>query len=217
MSTASNVKLQQTLNRVISAIKVDQPLNKTNRLANPCSLCNRNVTDSGIVCDTCNKWCHPKCDGMSQKEYQYFVDTSDDPNVKWHCLYCTVKFHRNNIPFTLSDTHEINKINISDNMEFCQFLPSEEIISETSKFESLTHDPDTDIPTLLNSKYHSVEAVQNLKQQKNFNIFHSNVNGLESKFNHLSNFLDGMKSPFDVIAISETSEQKMTLLLLIYL
>ena len=208
MSTASNVRLQQTFNRVISAIKIDQPLNKTNKLANPCSLCNRNVTDSGIVCDTCNKWCHPKCEGMSQKEFQFYVDTSDDPDVKWHCLYCTVKFHRKNIPFTLSDTHEINKINQSDSMAFCQFLPSEEIISETSKFETLDHDPDTDIPTLLNSKYHSVEELQKLKDQKNFKIFHSNVNGLESKFQHLNNFLDGTKSPFDVIAISETSENK---------
>ena len=97
MSEASKVKFGQTYNRVIRAIQIDQPLNKTNKLANPCSLCNRNVTDSGIVCDTCNKWCHPKCDGMSQKEFQFYVNTSDDPNVKWHCLYCTVKFHRKNI------------------------------------------------------------------------------------------------------------------------
>ena len=206
MPATTNAKYKQTFSRVISAIKVDQPLNKSNRLENPCSLCNRNVTDSGIVCDTCNKWCHPKCDGMTPKEYQYYVDTSDDPSVKWHCLYCTVKFHRKNIPFTLSETHELIKINHSDSMEFCQFLPSEEIISETSKFETLTHDPDTDIPTLLNSRYHSVEDVQKLKLQKKFNIFHSNVNGLESKFNHLSNFLDGTKTPFDVVAISETSE-----------
>ena len=145
---------------------------------------------------------------MSQKDFQFYVDTSDDPNVKWHCLYCTVKFHRKNIPFTLSDTHELNNINQSDSMSFCQFLPSEEIISETSKFESLTHDSDSDIPIILNSKYHSVEDVQKLKQQKNFNIFHSNVNGLESKFGHLSNFLGANKTSFDVIAISETSEHK---------
>ena len=168
MSKASNVKLQQTFNRVISAIKVDQPLNKTNKLAHPCSLCNRNVTDSGIVCDTCNKWCHPKCDGMSQKEFQYYVNTSDDPNVKWHCLYCTVKFHRKNIPFTLSDSHELEKINQSDSMSFCELLPSEDIISETSKFESLAQDLDTDIPILLNSKYYSVEAVQKLKKAEKF-------------------------------------------------
>ena len=42
MSEPSKVKLEQTFNRVISAIKVDQPLNKTNKLAHPCSL---NVTE----------------------------------------------------------------------------------------------------------------------------------------------------------------------------
>ena len=31
-----NSKLRQTFNRVISAVKVDQPLNKANKLANPC-------------------------------------------------------------------------------------------------------------------------------------------------------------------------------------
>ena len=56
-------------------------------------------------------------------------------------------------------------------MSFCQILPSEEIISETSKFESLTHDSDSDIPIILNSKYHSVEDVQKLKQQKIFTFF----------------------------------------------
>ena len=34
------------------------------------------------------------------------------------------------------------------------------------------------------------------------------MNGLESKFSHLNNFLNGTRSPFDVIAISETSEHK---------
>ena len=207
MSEVSKIKYEQNYNRVISAIKVGQPLNKTNKLANPCSLCNRNVIESGIICDTCNKWCHPKCDGMSQKEFQYYVD-NDDPNIQWHCLYCTVKFNQKNIAFTLSDSHELIKINQSDSMSFCQFLPSEQIISETSKYETLTFDNDSDseIPIMLNSKYHSVEAVQKLNNHKNFNIFHSNVDGLESKFDHLRNFLGGSRTPFDVIAISETSE-----------
>ena len=49
---------------------------------------------------------------------------------------------------------------------------------------------------------------QKLKIEKNFNIFHANVNGLEPKFETLHTFLNGAKSAMDVIAITETSENK---------
>ena len=38
------------------------------------------------------------------------------------------------------------------------------------------------------------------------NIFHANVNGLESKFDTLNNFLAGATSPIDIVALTETSE-----------
>ena len=56
-------------------------------------------------------------------------------------------------------------------------------------------------PTLLTSKYHSVAEVQNLKIEKDLNIFHSNVNGLESKYDTLHTFLNGARTAMDVIAI----------------
>ena len=62
------------------------------------------------------------------------------------------------------------------------------------------------LPSNLKSKYHSVYQFQNLKIQKNFNIFHANVNGLDSKFDNLHTFLAGSKSAMDVIVITETSE-----------
>ena len=47
-----------------------------------------------------------------------------------------------------------------------------------------------------------------MKIQKFFNIFHANVNGLESKFDNLHTFLAGAESVMDVVAITETSENK---------
>ena len=93
-------------------------------------------------------------------------------------------------------------------MDFCKYLPSLEIVHETSSYYkySLPDVNELDVPTLLTSKYHSVSDFQQLKIEKNFNIFHSNVNGLESKLDSLQNFLSGSKSALDVIAISETSE-----------
>ena len=75
---------------------------------------------------------------------------------------------------------------------FCNFLPSLEIVHESSSLAKYSlPDPDCDLPNLVNSKYHSVNEFQDLKIEKNFNIFHSNVNGLESKFGGLHTFLSG--------------------------
>ena len=74
-------------------------------------------------------------------------------------------------------------------MEFCKTIPSLEIIQESSSFEKYSlPDIDSTFPNLLTSKYHSVDEVQNLKIEKDFNIFHANVNGLESKFENLHSF-----------------------------
>ena len=92
-------------------------------------------------------------------------------------------------------------------MKFCEFLPSFETISVTSNFTSFPqNEDDYTLPSYLNSKYYSVYDFQNLKIQNNFNIFHSNMNGLESKFDILHNFLSGSVSAFDVLGITETSQ-----------
>ena len=52
----------------------------------------------------------------------------------------------------------------------------------------------------------SVNKVQTLKNKNNLNIFHSNVNGLESKFDNLYEFISGTSSEFDIIASTETSQ-----------
>lgn len=59
----------------------------------------------------------------------------------------------------------------------------------------------------MNSKYYSVNAFQRLNNHKNLNIFHSNINGLESKFDSLCDFSTGSTAGLDIVAITETSEQ----------
>ena len=34
-----------------------------------CSICDSDVIDLGICCDTCERWCHPKCAWISNEEY----------------------------------------------------------------------------------------------------------------------------------------------------
>ena len=150
---------------------------------------------------------------MSPELYQYYVENQDNPEITWCCLYCTIQFNHQHIPFTLSDEHEIDMINNSDTMKFCENLPTLEEIYETSKFSGFPKPmEEATLPSNLNSKYHTVRDFQKLKIQKNFNIFHANVNGLESKFDNLHTFLSGSNTAMDVIAITERQKTKIILL-----
>ena len=80
-------------------------------------------------------------------------------------------------------------------------------MQQTSSFEKYSlPSTDLDIPNLVTSKYHRVSEFQKLDIANDFNIYHSNANGLESKFDTLHNFVMGSNSLMDVIAITETSE-----------
>ena len=94
-------------------------------------------------------------------------------------------------------------------MKFCESLLNVGEIYETSKFSSFPKPmEEASLASNLNSMYHSVRGFQKLKIQRNFNIFHANVNGLESKFDNLHTFLADAVSNIDVVAITETSENK---------
>ena len=202
MIDASILKLNNNVDRIIEAILLDRDLNPPNRLSWPCSVCNRNCLRNSERCGGCGKWCHLACDGTSLAQYRQYEGV-------WCCLACTVGFHHRHVPFTSCSLSELVNINNSDTMEFCNFLPSLEVVRESSSFAKYSQpDPDLDLPNLVNSGYHSVSDFQNLNIQKNFNLFHSNVNGLETKLDALRTFLAGSRSSMDVVAITETSESE---------
>ena len=68
-------------------------------------------------------------------------------------------------------------------------------------------DLDIRISNLKDCKYYSVEEIQKSKFDNNFNIFHNNVNGLETKFGQLHNLIASVSPGFDLIAITETSHK----------
>ena len=87
-----------------------------------------------------------------------------------------------------------------------------------SKFSNqLDNEIDYNLPILSNCKYFTVNEVRNLKNNNNFNLFHSNINGLDSKFDDLYDFISSTSSAFDVIAITETSQKTMNTLKLMSL
>ena len=79
MVEASKLKLYNNIDRIVAAILLGKDLNPPNtRLSYPCSICNRNCLHNSIQCDNCDKWCHIKCDGTNEEEYEYYCKTGDE-------------------------------------------------------------------------------------------------------------------------------------------
>ena len=78
----------------------------------------------------------------------------------------------------------------------------------TSKFSDLEDDDlNYELPTLSTSKYYSTQELAKLKISKQFNIFHTNINGLENIFEILHEFITNATYDFDIIGITETSQK----------
>lgn len=167
-----------------------------------CNICFKSVLkkqkNDSFLCSHCNKWSHKKCDDVNNKL-----------NSNEHCLKCSISFIHVNIPFTLCNNLDLLNLNASNSTKFLNSLPTLEIISEISKISDLSSsDVDLNLAYQYDCSYYSVNDIQNLNLNKNLNIFHSNINGLESKFENLHEFLFSTKSKMDIVALTETSERK---------
>ena len=100
-------------------------------------------------------------------------------------------------PLTLCNDVLLMNIRNSDSMKMFEALPSFEAVFKVSKFSNLRN---------IDCKYYLMDHFQKFqaKNKNNFNIFHSNVNGIESHHDVLHTFL----TDFDVLNITETSEKK---------
>ena len=65
-----------------------------------------------------------------------------------------------------------------------------------------------EIPSKSYSKYYSIKDFKTLNISKSFNIFHSNINGLESKLDNLCEFLSWTSNKIDILTFTETSEKE---------
>ena len=67
---------------------------------------------------------------------------------------------------------------------------------------------DENIINLTNCKYYTVSEFHNSIEGNNLNIFHNNINGLETKCENLNQFLSNISTQFDIIAVTETLQRK---------
>ena len=71
-----------------------------------------------------------------------------------------------------------------------------------------TNEASIEIPSKSCSKYYSIKDFTTLNISKSFNIFYSNINGLESKLDNLCEFLSGTSNKIDILTFTETSDKE---------
>ena len=115
-------------------------------------------------------------------------------------------------PYNSCNTTELNSINSTDRY-FYNEQPNIIPINyqhniNQNNIDLYDNDLDFNISNLTDCKYYSVDEFQKLKSNTSLNIFHNNVNGLETKFDKLQNFFANSFLDLDIIAITETSQQE---------
>ena len=178
----------------------------------PCGICKKNVNKNqkAILCSNCAHWIHIKCKGMSIMDYNQMIEynstLSDEEieNYEWLCNKCQILKTSQIFPYGL----ELLNINYADSMKSLENLPTFDITSQAANFDSLKqYDIDDNIIDNLNSRYYSAQEFQSLTANNTFNVFHTNLDGLGSKFDLLCNFINNTKIDLDIICLSETSQK----------
>ena len=95
--------------------------------------------------------------------------------------------------------------------QFLENLPSYITTSKAHSIDSLSEsDIDENITTNINSRYYSANEFKTIENNNSFNILHSNLNGLESKFVEYHQFINNIEMDIDILCISETSQKEAT-------
>ena len=102
---------------------------------------------------------------MSAEEYDFVTTTNDDGTISCKCLYCTVNFLMKILRSHWLGMKKFSiKINNSDSMTYCEFLPTLDSLSETVKYVNIHlengSDVDQIISSLLSTKYYGTNAFQ---------------------------------------------------------
>ena len=183
----------------------------------PCGICQKNVNNNqkAIECTKCKFWIHIKCNGTSINEYNKIIEDNftltevEIDNKEWLCKKCEISNMAEIFPFGLETNDELQNILLNDSLRILENLPSYEIISKASDIDSLKqYDIDDNIVTNINSRYYPAFEFQSLVNKNSFNLFHTNINGLENKIDQLQNFINTSNMNIDIIGISETSQSE---------
>ena len=183
----------------------------------PCGICQKNVNNNqkAIECSNCKYWIHIKCNGTTDDEYRKMVNENDlmsESDIalqKWLCYKCTISNMAALFPFGLENDYELKNVLNNESLKILDNLPTFDIYSKANSLDSLKQfDIDENVIIDINSRYYPVSEFQNLKLNNSFLIMHSNLNGLENKFDEYHNFVSNTKMDIDLLCISETSQKE---------
>ncbi len=170
----------------------------------PCGICHKNVNNNGILCNTCNFWHHIKCNNISVSEYEALSNEPDD--VPWFCINCSINYNKSIFPFGSIENEPLSYLFDFDKPSVVDSLPSFEITSHLTNLPNLQdYDIDEQLPSKIDSSYHTIQDVSNLSISNNdLSFLHMNVRSLSCHFDELQYLLSTLNISFDVVAVSET-------------
>ena len=205
MVTSIQSKLQQIIENIVDGYARQSP---RKCIINPCGTCSKSISKSQklIKCTVCQKDHHIKCNDLSDND----IVVIQKKKSEWKCIICVLTYNLKHIPFTSLQNSEIVNLNQSDTMKFLETFPPNNIINVTDEISSIKPTDINELPSNSSSKYYSNDQVKKVKLDRKFNIFHSNLNGLESKLDNLQQFIASLNNKLDIITLSETSEQEDT-------
>ena len=204
-------------NYLIESLKQQNNYYKNNINAthpHPCGICQKNVNQNQkyLECSSCKYWIHIKCNGSSIEEYHTIMGNKTvltDVQLDWHCNKCKILKLANIFPFGLVDNSDLFHILNSDSLKSLDNLPTYDIASKAHNIDSLNqHDIDINCIDNINSRYYPAHEFTSINKSDSFNILHSNLNGLENKFDEYHNFIASTQLNLDVLCISETSQKE---------
>ena len=111
------------------------------------------------------------------------------------------------LPFVACESTELNAF-ITDDRYFNKNDEENENKSRQPsniRMKSNKNEDGMNLSTFSNCQYYSVDDFSSLEFNDSLNIFHCNINGLESKIDQVHEFLSNSKSSIDIIAFTETS------------
>ena len=156
-----------------------------------------------------------KCTDVSKAEYNYRTQIKNViPNLTydelWVCPKCILTYQVEHFPCGLLNGEDIVNLYTSSSMCLHDMIPVFDPNLTSSVINDLAHnDVDVNLPLSINCKYYSNDEFSRLPvKEGSLNLFHTNVNGLESHFDNQETTITDSNLHFNAICITENDEFK---------
>ena len=190
------------------------PIKPRHNIKDPCGICFKSVNkkQKATKCNTCLKWIHRKCNGISVKKYEALVNELDE--IPWLCILCTIDDMASKFPFGYLSKIELNELYGVDLPSQLELLPSFEIRSKVSQIPNLDdYDINENFVQSINSKYMYMDQLAFNKLtstlSKRISLMHINIRRLSKHADEFKTVLSMSKVKFDVglVFLTESKQQ----------